>query len=73
MNNFQSLIEKKISNKNFDLLESYESLAYVFAKELHIPPSELMDMPIPLVISLAENYHKDMKNQQKAIKKQRKR
>lgn len=67
---FKERIEKNIfRSKRESSLSFFEETTFWLSKELHIPPGDLLEMPIPLVLSLSEQLNEYYKKKAKAQKK----
>lgn len=72
MTNFQERIEQSLQgNGKIDPIGDFEDITFWMAKELSISPVDLMEFPIPLVLSLSENLSKYYKERAKAANKKR--
>lgn len=72
MSSFSDSINKKVFSKKVPSgREVFEDYSFIISKELGISPSDLLDYPIPLVLSLYDNIFKYYEEQKKASKKKR--
>ena len=59
-------MQKRQSNE-----DSFANIVYLLMRKLHQPYSEIMNMPVPMLLKLTELWNKEVKEMEKANKKKK--